>query len=111
MFGTEILRTAIDPVITGNGRCVDGAGSLVDIFFSEEIHEIARAKAICAMCTVRERCLVGAELRREPWGVWGGELFMNGKVLSAKRRRGRPPKHARPELVVDELGHLIVATA
>ena len=30
--------------------------------------------------------------RREPWGVWGGELFANGKVLANKRRRGRPPK-------------------
>jgi WhiB family redox-sensing transcriptional regulator len=32
--------------------------------------------------------------------VWGGQLFLNGKVLASKRRRGRPPKVARPE---DEL--------
>mgnify|MGYP003341417293 CR=1 FL=1 len=32
--------------------------------------------------------------RREPWGVWGGELFANGKVLAQKRNRGRPPKVA-----------------
>ena len=35
--------------------------------------------------------------RREPWGVWGGQLFMNGKMLTIKRRRGRPPKVPRPE--------------
>ena len=35
-----------------------------------------------------------------PWGVWGGQLFLNGKILASKRRRGRPPKNPRPE---DEL--------
>jgi WhiB family redox-sensing transcriptional regulator len=29
--------------------------------------------------------------------VWGGQLFLNGKILATKRRRGRPPKVARPE--------------
>ena len=41
--------------------------------------------------------------RREPWGVWGGELFANGKVLANKRRRGRPPKVRPPEPVLEEL--------
>ena len=35
-------------------------------------------------------------MRREPWGVWGGELFVNGKIVAQKRKRGRPPK-VRPE--------------
>ena len=39
--------------------------------------------------------LEGAIERREPWGVWGGQLFLNGKILASKRRRGRPPKIAR----------------
>ena len=52
---------------------------------------------------MREQCLAGALERREPWGVWGGELFANGKVLAQKRRRGRPPKVARPEPVLEEL--------
>jgi WhiB family redox-sensing transcriptional regulator len=110
-MNTEILLTAVDPVLRSTGRCADGAGSLVDIFFSEELHEIARAKAICAPCTVRDRCLSGAIARREPWGVWGGELFMNGHVLAQKRRRGRPPKGGHREIVVDELGAPIVASA
>ena len=42
-------------------------------------------------------CLEGALERQELWGVWGGQLFMNGKMLTVKRRRGRPPKVARPE--------------
>jgi WhiB family redox-sensing transcriptional regulator len=42
-------------------------------------------------------CLEGALERREPWGVWGGELFLNGRILAQKRRRGRPRKNPRPE--------------
>ena len=84
-------------------RCRDGAGSLTGLFFSDELHDIARAKAICAKCTVREPCLATAVLFREPWGVWGGELVSNGKVVTGKRGRGRPPKVPRPELVVEEV--------
>ena len=67
-----------------------------DMFFSEELHDIARAKTICSTCPVIAPCLEGAIERREPCGVWGGQLFMNGKVLMTKRRRGRPPKVPRP---------------
>ncbi len=35
-------------------------------------------------------CLAGALERREPWGVWGGELFVSGVVVARKRPRGRP---------------------
>jgi WhiB family redox-sensing transcriptional regulator len=75
-------------------RSVDNAG---DLFFSEDIGDIAAAKRVCAECPVLAPCLEGALDRREPWGVWGGQLFMNGKMLTVKRRRGRPPKVARPE--------------
>jgi WhiB family redox-sensing transcriptional regulator len=68
-----------------------------DLFFSEEIQDIAVAKSVCATCPVIAPCLEGAIERREPCGVWGGQLFMNGKVLMIKRRRGRPPKTPRPE--------------
>jgi len=67
------------------------------MFFSEDLGEIAAAKQICAECTVLGDCLQGALERREPWGVWGGQLFMNGRMLAVKRRRGRPPKTPRPE--------------
>ena len=35
----------------------------------------------------------GALERREPWGVWGGELFLQGVVIPRKRPRGRPRKN------------------
>jgi WhiB family redox-sensing transcriptional regulator len=67
------------------------------LFFSEDIGEIAAAKRVCAECPVLAECLQGALERQEPWGVWGGQLFMHGKMLITKRRRGRPPKMIHPE--------------
>ena len=80
-----------------DARCNDGAGTMSGLFFSEELQDIARAKELCAKCPVLVPCLEGAIERREPWGVWGGQLFLNGKILASKRRRGRPPKVPRPE--------------
>lgn len=34
--------------------------------------EVARAKAICADCPVRQPCLADALRRDDEWGVWGG---------------------------------------
>src|SRR5579884_2918000 len=73
--------------------CRDGTGNLVELFFSEQLDDIARAKAICGSCALAEPCLEGALERREPWGVWGGQLLLNGVILPFKRKRGRPPKH------------------
>ena len=79
-------------------RCRDGAASMTALFFSEQIDDIARAKQICTLCPVMDACLDGALQRREPWGVWGGQLFFNGKILAQKRKRGRPPKN--PQVAV-----------
>jgi WhiB family redox-sensing transcriptional regulator len=75
-------------------RTVPGAS---DLFFSEEVPDIIAAKRICAECPVIAPCLEEALERREPCGVWGGQLFENGQIIHRKRRRGRPPKVARPE--------------
>ena len=40
--------------------------------------------------------LAGALERREPWGVWGGQLFVQGSVVARKRPRGRPRKDGTP---------------
>ena len=76
---------------------------MLELFFSETIDDINRAKAFCLGCDVRDDCLGAAIDRAEPWGVWGGELFLNGKVLAEKRRRGRPPKvrPAEPAVILD----------
>jgi WhiB family redox-sensing transcriptional regulator len=96
----------VDPAAGLNAkhaRCADGNGTLTHLFFSDELIDIARAKAICAKCSLAAECLAGAIARDEPWGVWGGELISNGRVVANKRPRGRPPKNPRPELIVDEV--------
>ena len=64
-----------------------------ELFFAEVPADVEEAKALCRNCPVREACLAGALQRREPWGVWGGELFVSGVVVARKRPRGRPRKH------------------
>ncbi len=66
-----------------------------DLWFAETPAELDRAKAFCDHCPARRACLTGALERREPWGVWGGEIFERGSVVSRKRPRGRPRKSER----------------
>ncbi len=63
-----------------------------ELFFAESPADVEAAKALCLGCPVRAECLAGALDRREPWGVWGGELFLQGVVIPRKRPRGRPRK-------------------
>jgi len=101
MFASELFQELIEDSPSASwaeARCRDGAGTMTALFFSEQIDDIARAKAICGMCPLIDACLDGALRRREPWGVWGGQLFLNGRVLAQKRKRGRPRKHPRPEI-------------
>jgi WhiB family redox-sensing transcriptional regulator len=88
---------------TPQARCADGHGTLTHLFFSDDVLDIARAKAICSKCGLAPTCLSGALDRAEPWGVWGGELIENGRIVVHKRPRGRPPKHPRPLVIVDEV--------
>lgn len=96
-------RDAVDLQIDREARCADPRASLTHLFFSDDLVELARARAICSRCRVRELCLHRALQRAEPWGVWGGELLLDGVVITDKRGRGRPPKVPRPRLVVDEV--------
>jgi WhiB family transcriptional regulator, redox-sensing transcriptional regulator len=63
-----------------------------DLFFAESPADVETAKALCRGCPIRIACFAGAVERREPWGVWGGELFLRGEVIPRKRPRGRPRK-------------------
>lgn len=99
---TETLM-AVAEAWHADALCATRADLDHDLFFSEELQDIAAAKSVCAECPVMAPCLEGAIERSEPWGVWGGQLFMNGKVLMVKRRRGRPPKVPRPEDLVPQV--------
>jgi WhiB family redox-sensing transcriptional regulator len=63
-----------------------------ELFFAESPEDVETAKAMCWGCKARLACLTGALERREPWGVWGGELLMRGAIVPRKRPRGRPRK-------------------
>ncbi len=63
-----------------------------ELFFAEAASDVERAKSLCGTCPVRAECLASAIERREPWGVWGGQLLLQGVVIPRKRPRGRPRK-------------------
>jgi len=91
------------PARSSYPRCADGNGTLTHLFFSDDEFDIARAKAICSKCGLADACLTAALDRAEQCGVWGGALLVDGVIVEVKRGRGRPPKHPRPPLVVDEV--------
>jgi WhiB family transcriptional regulator, redox-sensing transcriptional regulator len=63
-----------------------------DLWFAERGDDVERAKALCDGCPLQASCLAGAVDRAEPWGVWGGQVFVDGRVVPRKRGRGRPRK-------------------
>src|ERR671930_161997 len=69
-----------------------------ELFFAEAPADVELAKALCLDCPIRRACLAGALERKEPWGVWGGELFVRGVIVPRKRPRGRPRKNADAEV-------------
>jgi WhiB family transcriptional regulator, redox-sensing transcriptional regulator len=64
------------------------------LWFSDLPADLQLAKAYCQPCPMRRVCLAGAVERHEPHGVWGGEIFARGKIVTEKRPRGRPPRRA-----------------
>jgi WhiB family redox-sensing transcriptional regulator len=56
-----------------------------ELFYAEGGAAVAKAKALCADCPVRQRCLEWA-VRREEFGVWGGTTARERAAL--RRQRG-----------------------
>jgi WhiB family transcriptional regulator, redox-sensing transcriptional regulator len=85
--------TALDDAIENLGVPVPCRSYDPEVFFAESPADVEYAKSLCRTCPLVEACLAGAKERREPWGVWGGELFVQGVVVARKRPRGRPRKN------------------
>ncbi|BFP52346.1 WhiB family transcriptional regulator [Streptomyces sp. CS149] len=85
--------TALDDAIENLGVPVPCRSYDPEVFFAESPADVEYAKSLCRTCPLVEACLAGAKDRREPWGVWGGELFVQGVVVARKRPRGRPRKN------------------
>lgn len=67
-----------------------------ELWFAERTADVEQAKSLCQTCPLIDGCLAGAVDREEPWGVWGGQVFVGGQVVAVKRGRGRPRKNAAP---------------
>jgi WhiB family transcriptional regulator, redox-sensing transcriptional regulator len=94
------LLSGFDPLDPLSKECPDDVPCRVqdaDLWFAETPAELEQAKAMCKDCPARLACLAGALERREPWGVWGGEIFERGVIIARKRPRGRPRKDERRE--------------
>lgn len=85
------LTAVIDGLDT-YGDCLPCRSYDPEVFFAESPEVVEYAKSLCQDCPVRRQCLAAAVERREPWGVWGGEVFVGGVVVPRKRPRGRPRK-------------------
>jgi WhiB family redox-sensing transcriptional regulator len=94
-FAAQALLGGLDPLAK---ECPDDVPCRVqdaDLWFAEAPADLEQAKAMCGACPARLACLAGAIERREPWGVWGGEIFERGAIVARKRPRGRPRKDDR----------------
>ncbi|WP_275401918.1 WhiB family transcriptional regulator [Ruania rhizosphaerae] len=91
--GWNFPSTSVDLTATDDQPLPCQDTSTQDLWFAERTDEVERAKALCASCPLKAECLAGAVQRREPWGVWGGEVFVDGEIVARKRGRGRPRKN------------------
>ena len=82
--------TPAAPFDTGAEVLVPPCADAPDLFFSEHPGDLESAKVLCRVCPLRRECLDAAVARREPWGVWGGEILDRGRIIGFKRGPGRP---------------------
>jgi WhiB family redox-sensing transcriptional regulator len=92
-LSTLILENPGTPELDAFGALLPCRSFDPELFFAESPADVEYAKSLCTDCPVRRACLSGAIDRQEPWGVWGGELFVQGIVVPRKRPRGRPRKN------------------
>ena len=94
MFATEDTAAIEQETWRVDARCADSSSALVDLFFSEQIDDILRAKAFCLECPVRQPCLDGAVARRGACGVASssrtGRFWPRSAGAGVHRRCGRP---------------------
>lgn len=64
-------------------------GADPNVFFPNTEEEARPAKAICAACPVRERCLDYALATRQDDGVWGGLTEVERRRLRRRRQDQR----------------------
>jgi hypothetical protein len=64
-------------------------GSMVDLWFAEDAHHVAKAVEACEQCPVQVQCLKFAIDTNQRFGVWGGKTAQERDAL---RQRVRIPR-------------------
>ncbi|ASR34410.1 WhiB family transcriptional regulator [Prauserella marina] len=93
LAGSTGVAELLDAAVSSPAFTLPCQSGDADLWFADTPAELERAKLLCGDCPVRAACLAGAQARREPWGVWGGEIFERGVIVARKRPRGRPRKN------------------
>ena len=88
-----VLGCVVDPISRRSPADLPCRVQDPDLWFADTPAQLKLAKTLCGGCPARVGCLAGAISRREPWGVWGGQIFERGHVVARKRPRGRPRKN------------------
>ena len=65
------------------------------VFFPTSDAHADEAKAICAVCPVREECLEWALESRQPEGVWGGHTPIERHRLIRRRQKAARKERSR----------------
>ena len=86
---TEVTRAVVPAARSTQLPCTEDP----ELFFAESPQDVESAKALCVDCAARLACLAGAMERREPWGVWGGELFLRGRGRAAQEATWSPAQN------------------
>jgi WhiB family redox-sensing transcriptional regulator len=81
----EFAREDLTPSWHQDAECVHYTGR-VD-FFPARGESVREAKAVCAVCTVREECLDFALRLKVAHGVWGGLSERERRSVRRDRRR------------------------
>ncbi len=58
-----------------------------EVFYPASDEDAGQAKAICAVCPVREACLEHALANREREGIWGGATERERRRIHRQRRK------------------------
>jgi WhiB family transcriptional regulator, redox-sensing transcriptional regulator len=92
-LSATLLNTA-DTDFFDDASCRD-AGT--DVFFPVSESQAGPAKAICAVCPVREECLEYALETRPGDGVWGGlTATERHRLIRRRQKAARKQREARP---------------
>jgi WhiB family transcriptional regulator, redox-sensing transcriptional regulator len=90
---SEVTMTALDNRAAGWSRAACATAD-PDLFFpistaGPAARQVARAKAICARCQIRQECLVYALDAGSVQGIWGGTTESERQSLRRRRARAR----------------------